>query len=296
MERAGNLASNWLGLARRYDFHLTPALPVFAGVIPRLHPTSLITGVHPGVEVGIVLTGQYEWVFEDVRFRLNPGQVWLCAMCEPHAWRTVLPDAAAAVLIFLPEFLGEEMFETVPWLGLFAAPPGGRPRASTPEARRAALAIGQELASEIEGKASAWRSAVRFNLLRLLVLLYREWDAGSGSAAGLPSHTNKLSRIMPALTLLRERAGFRASVTEAAAACSLSRSQFHRMFLQTMGLSFGEFRLRGRLGFTAHRLLTSPAPTDAIAQEAGFADASHLHRSFVKHYGSTPGAYRRQAR
>jgi len=34
----------------------------------------------------------------------------------------------------------------------------------------------------------------------------------------------------------------------------------------------------------------------AIAQQAGFADSSHMHRTFVNHYGCTPGEYRTQNR
>jgi len=244
------------------------------------------------MELGLVLSGQHERVYEGLATVLNPGEVWMCAMWEPHGWQAVLPDTTEVVLTFIPEFLGEEMFETVSWLALFAAPPARRPRLSTPQARRAVLAIGEELAFEIRDRPPAWRSVVRFNLLRLLALLYRQWDVATKSAVAVPSHSNKLARIMPALDMLHRRPGFRVGVREAAAACSFSSSQFRWIFCQTMGMNFAQFRLRARLGFVAHRLLTSDVPTDTIAEEAGFANASHLHHAFAKHYGCTPGQYR----
>jgi transcriptional regulator GlxA family with amidase domain len=42
-------------------------------------------------------------------------------------------------------------------------------------------------------------------------------------------------------------------------------------------------------------LLTSNLPIEAIARKAGFVDASHFHRTFVKHYGCTPRTYRARA-
>jgi AraC-like DNA-binding protein len=63
-----------------------------------------------------------------------------------------------------------------------------------------------------------------------------------------------------------------------------------------MGTSFGQFSLRARLGYAAHRLLASDLTVEAIAQRAGFVDASHFHRTFVRHYGCTPRTYRERAR
>ena len=62
-----------------------------------------------------------------------------------------------------------------------------------------------------------------------------------------------------------------------------------------MGLSFGMFCRRSRLGRVAQLLLSTDLSTETIAGEAGFADGSHLHRAFVKQYGCTPGVYRAQA-
>jgi AraC-like DNA-binding protein len=41
-------------------------------------------------------------------------------------------------------------------------------------------------------------------------------------------------------------------------------------------------------------LATTDLPGMAVAQQSGFADASHLHRTFVKQYACTPALYRRR--
>jgi AraC-like DNA-binding protein len=81
-------------------------------------------------------------------------------------------------------------------------------------------------------------------------------------------------------------------VDEAASRCGLGRAQFSLVFRDTMGMSFGRFCLRSRLGFVAEMLLSTDLPTQAIAQRAGFVDGSHMHRAFVARYGCTPGQYR----
>jgi transcriptional regulator GlxA family with amidase domain len=62
-----------------------------------------------------------------------------------------------------------------------------------------------------------------------------------------------------------------------------------------MGLSFGELVLRQRGARAAQLLLSSDVSLEAIADELGFVDASHLHRMFARRYGYTPARYRKMA-
>jgi AraC-like DNA-binding protein len=285
----------WVSRGRRPDYHLSPANPVFAHLHHHAEPTSLQVDLHAGFEVGILLTGEQERRIADQAVSLRPGDVWLCAMWEPHGWTVTAPDTREIILIFLPEFLGEEMLGGVPWTTVFSAPPGERPRATTATVRESVLVIGQELWREIEERQQAWLSAVRLGLERLLLAVSRHWrPGGQADRERVPPTT--ISRIMPALDMIHQPPLRRVSVAEAAAACGLSRSQFDLLFRQSMGMSFSRFGLRARLAFVAGQLLTTELPADAMASRSGFVDASHLHRAFVRHYGCTPAAYRRQFR
>ncbi len=278
-------------------FRLSPAAPIWARVAPgEAHPTGLCLDMHAGLEVGVTLTGRAERHFPDWVLPGIPGDVWLCATWEPHGWREVLPHTERVMVVFLPEFLGEEMFGDVSWLSIFASPPSQRPWVSTPETREAALVIGQRLRQEIEGQQPGWQTSVRLDLLRLLFDLSRDWKPPQVAGGRLRFRASHLGRIMPALTLLHQRGARGLSLTEAAAACNLRHAQFGLLFRQTMGLSFGRFRLRARLAVVQHLLLTTDGSTEDIAAQSGFVDASHLHRSFVQHYGCTPAAFRRQIR
>jgi AraC-like DNA-binding protein len=247
------------------------------------------------MEVGILLRGKQERHYPGVVVELTAGDVWLQPMWEAHGWRAMVPDTENVILIFLPQFLGEEMLGDISWLSLFAAPPEIRPWVRDHKLRTQTLAIGRELAQEISSQTRGWLTAVRIGLIRLLFLLSRYWDPPSQPAEGIRVSPSVLSRIMPAIALIQERRPGTVSVEEAAAACGLSRSRFGTIFRQTFGSSFGRFSLRARLGYATHRLLTTNLSIDAIAQKAGFVDASHFHRTFVKHYGCTPREYRARA-
>lgn len=254
-----------------------------------------IVEVHRGFEVGVVLAGEQARSTMNGLVRLTRGQVWLHAMWEPHGARVPRLGTREVVVIFLPEFLGEERVGEVSWLTLFALPPAQRPQAAGERAQAQIAALGEAIAQEVQDQPRGCETAVRLDLLRILLILDRvrhHPDVGLGADS---SPLGALPRVVPALQMVQSRLAPRVTLAEAATACGYSVTHFKRVFRQAMGVSFGRFCLRARLSHVANRLLTTELPEDAIAHEMGFADASHLHRSFVKHFGTTPGRYRKQA-
>lgn len=282
--------------AKRYDFSLSPATPFHTNSNYYLEEQPLEIDVHEGVEVGVVLSGAQERHFDGLVFRVAPGDVWMCTPWETHGWRTTEPGTRDIVVIFRPEFLGDETLCHLPWLSLFAVPPSQRPRVTTPEVRAAVLGLGRELLKEFEQQRRGWEAAMRLALLRLLLTLSREWKPPAHSNGQSRVSVSNLPRVMPALVLVHSRLSRRVMVAEAAKSCGLSRAHFCELFRNTMGTSFGKFCLRARAGAAAKLLLSTGLSTESIAERAGFTDGSHLHRAFVKQYGCTPAQYREQHR
>jgi AraC-like DNA-binding protein len=266
--------------------------PLHAGVWDPAPPGPLTMDVHQGMEIGIVLRGQMDRHFEDLVFVASAGDLHLCSAWEPHGWRVRKPDTSQVVLIFLAEVVDERAFREIPWLTFFTLPPSRRPRTSSPQMRREVLSIGKRIYREARHQPRGWMIGVRLCLFELLLTIHRYWTPSQPAGPAAPVQAGNFARVMPAVTTVYGNPARRVSSDEGAAACGLHRSRFNSVFRQTMGVSFQDFCRRARLASVAHLLLTSGLSTDAIAAETGFADGSHLHRTFVQYYGMTPGRYR----
>jgi AraC family transcriptional regulator len=67
-----------------------------------------------------------------------------------------------------------------------------------------------------------------------------------------------------------------------------------RTFRRLVGVSVGQFVRAERLAWARAALSASDTSLAAIAIDAGFYDESHFIRAFRRHFGATPGSYRRQ--
>lgn len=197
---------------------------------------------------------------------------------------------------FLPETVEESLPSEQRWLAMFAVPPSDRPGLGSIEARNRLLVIARDVIWEATRRSPSWEQALHLALLRLLLEINRRWAPHDTLAAQARFKAGRFDRIRPAVNLVRPGSGKRVSVGEAARACGLSEPHFHTVFQRVMGITFGQFCLRSRIGFASNLLLTSSLPLDAIASSEGFTDASHLHRTFIRIFDCTPAEYRRQGR
>jgi len=279
------------------DFLLHAGEPLQAGVERHAGPIEPYLHLHEGIEVAILLKGSLDVGVGESSLVAEPGDVWLSSMWEFHWHGTIPPVSRTAVVVwalFLPEFVGDETLDGRPWTKLLALPAPLRTGSAGPEMREQMLDIGRELAREIEAAGTAWETMVRADLLRLFALLARYRQAAFSGPVSRTMALSALEGIMPALRMVQSEAGRRIPAPEAAAACGFSRTRFDVLFRQVIGISFGRFCQRARLGFVASELRHTGATVEQIAERAGFTDRSHLHHAFTKAYGCTPGEYRRR--
>lgn len=85
----------------------------------------------------------------------------------------------------------------------------------------------------------------------------------------------------------------RLSVEKIAVACGLSRSHFSKAFKVTTGEAPHRWAMQYRLQQAIH-LLGGEKPMADIARACGFADQSHMSRSFRREVGVSPTTWRRQ--
>jgi AraC-like DNA-binding protein len=76
----------------------------------------------------------------------------------------------------------------------------------------------------------------------------------------------------------------------------LSCSHFRKSFTEHTGIAPHQYVLRARLRAAALRLERTDDALKRIARELGLGDAAQFSKTFRRHYGMPPGAYRRSAR
>ncbi len=85
------------------------------------------------------------------------------------------------------------------------------------------------------------------------------------------------------------------SLAELAGLAGLSRFQLLRSFKQAYGLPPHSYLQQCRLAQARHQIAQGRSLVD-VALNCGFADQSHLTRTFQRFFGLTPGAYRKAQR
>ncbi len=264
-----------------------------AAAISRLpYPAPIGHDLHLAFEIEVILSGGFAQTGGDWAVGLETGDVFLLRAWEPHGWRATEPDTTVLILHFLPQFLGDNTIGDHLWLDFFAVPPELRPRVNDETTRMKVLAICEELRSEAEEGRAAWDTAARLCMLRLLLLLGREWV----TPARVPRdvYISAAERVAPAIALAHQEWSRRISLLEAATACGLNAQHFSELFAHTIGVGFAEFGLRIRLNHAASFLAQTALPVEAIAQKSGFASASHFHKAFKDRFHCSPGEYRRK--
>jgi len=84
-----------------------------------------------------------------------------------------------------------------------------------------------------------------------------------------------------------------ATVTGVARAVGISPDHLGHLFDAVLGLPVKEYIIRVRLLVAKRLLLQTDEGLDALAEECGFVDGSHLSRLFLRYTGQRPGEYRR---
>lgn len=86
------------------------------------------------------------------------------------------------------------------------------------------------------------------------------------------------------------------SIETAARVAGVHPVHLARVFRRRFGCTVGEYVRRLRVDFANRQILSSNAPLSEIALAAGFADQSHLNKTFKAVFGRTPAEQRKIAR
>lgn len=131
----------------------------------------------------------------------------------------------------------------------------------------------------------------------LSIMIIDEALAGERPQPGLPlALTTRDPLVKRALLLMQQTLDTPLTVADLATRLGVGRRKLERHFADALGLSPSEASRMIRLAQARLLLERSDRPVTAIANDTGFADVSHLIRTFRTAEGTTPEAWRQARR
>jgi AraC family transcriptional regulator len=108
-------------------------------------------------------------------------------------------------------------------------------------------------------------------------------------------HPGGLARwqVRRTVAYVEENLGSKLGIHQLAELVSFSKSHFSRAFKRSLGLTPMEYVAKRRVERAKFMMVSTGEQLTYIAMACGFADQSHLNRSFRRIVGVNPGAWRR---
>lgn len=133
------------------------------------------------------------------------------------------------------------------------------------------------------------------HLARTIAARFITLCSPDGDSSPDPGPRARLGRMQlnRAIEFMRENMDAPIGLAAIARAANLSPSHFARRFRVTLGVTPHRFLMRLRIERAQWLLSASDLSVAEIAAATGFSHQEHMTRVFRRHYGTTPGAYRR---
>lgn len=105
--------------------------------------------------------------------------------------------------------------------------------------------------------------------------------------------SSELSRLKPAIEIMKSECHIPRTNDELAALCKLSRFYFIKLFKKNLGLTPQEYYTKLIIDKSSNLLLNTSNSINEIAKLCGIEDALYFSKKFKKYMGISPRAYRK---
>ncbi len=125
------------------------------------------------------------------------------------------------------------------------------------------------------------------------LVVHQRRPGGQSQFSALVELGGRSGRFAEMILWMRERLAEQLTVERLADQAAMSPRNFARVFSAEVGMTPAKAVERLRLEMARAAVETSHAPLDQIAATAGFGDAAHMRRAFMRGFGQPPQALRR---
>lgn len=234
---------------------------------------------HERATIAVILNGSFDGLMRHTSRPCPPSTFITEPPGEPHG--NLFERAGADVLTVQPDPGRRDLLE--PFAGVLGEVNHMRDLGVASMARRAA--------GELRMPDTVTPFAVEGLVLELLALAARLRNTEAiGAERGSPRWLSE------ARALLHDQYRQQLRLAEVAETVGVHPVHLARVFRLKYGTPVGAYLRALRLTWAAGRLADSEDAIAQIAHEAGFFDQSHFTRTFRRHFGLTPQAYRRAHR
>jgi AraC-like DNA-binding protein len=245
---------------------------------------------HESSELVLIYRGSGTHLFPGGKRHISAGDIFLIHGKTKHGY-TDLKDLALWNIMFdLNQFnhprLSFHGNALLPSLLLLKIPGGGLHL--TGEPFRDILSLAEQMEKEQISDAPDSPAMISALFIRLSLLLGRY-----ARSAGLQEEKTYLSRIDDLLESITELSAKKWTREDMAKKAGMSISTLTRHFKERTGLSPLEYLIRLRLKKAAQMLQDPSVGIAEAADLTGFSDSNYFCRQFRKHFGTSPGKYRK---
>ncbi len=238
---------------------------------------------HEEYSLGITLQGRQDFFCRNAYYKSTPGRVMLFNPEDIHDGHSGVAQNLEYLMIYIHPAQLQPLFKA---LGYRANSPLRLNNTLLDDAllRQQILDLSQLL----EGQA---HSTIEFeaNLFQLAQSLTRL----HGSLALAPQRSRTDTLLLRAKEYIQANLSWDLSIADIAAAASMSKFHFIRLFRAQFGITPHQYVLNCRIN-NARKALQQGNNATQAAIASGFADASHLNRNFKRVFAMTPKQFQNQ--
>jgi len=259
--------------------------------------------VHDFVELVFIVSGKAVHKFEDDRYEIYGGDVYIINPGEAHTYEVAPNDSLEIInCLFVPEIVHHscllelgindsmDYYYVHPFLGK-------RERFHhrlnlTGESASRVLHLMDDMIKEFERHECGFSAMIRIQLVELLLLLSRFYAKKTNAPAKKNEKKLLVQRICGYLERNYEK---KLTITMLSELFNLSPRQLNRVFKEETGKTIFEMIHSIRVEKAKHLLSESDEKVITIAANIGYEDPAFFNRLFQRIVGCPPSKYRKQS-